>query len=82
MHQEDPQRSLWVRMRVLGLYVTLCTVLVDAQGDIWDAPGGPTEVPVGEDEGARAVCDTVYCTCRCTRRHMGCTTRTRKGSCG
>ena len=78
MHQEDAQRFLWVR--VLGLYVTLCTVLVDALGDIWDAPGGCVEVPVGE--GARAVCDTVYCTCRCTRRHMGCTTRTRKGSCG
>ena len=28
-----------MRVRVLGLYVTLCTVLVDAQGDIWDAPG-------------------------------------------
>ena len=40
-------------MRVLGLYVTVCTVLVDTQGDIWDAPGGRAEVPVGEGEGAR-----------------------------
>ena len=28
MHQEDAQRFLWVRMRVLRLYVTLCTVLL------------------------------------------------------
>ena len=69
-------------MRVPGLYVTLCTVLVDAQGDIWDAPGGCAEVPVGEGEGSRVVSDAVYCTCRCTRRHMRCTRRTHKGSCG